>query len=289
MKSFRWLLFLLLACFAQAQPAPDASKGLRVFSAGHSFHVFVPEMLAEVARSAGFTNHTIAGKSMIGGSQVSRHWLIPDPNPIKEALMASSVDVLTLTPIYLPDDGIAKFAQFGSEHYPNLRVTVQEFWLPFDEYQPAYFNEPLIPRPVSVDHNAATAEGLRNIHAGYFAEMDAMVATLNANLKRPVVSVVPVGQAVIALREKIIAGEAPGLRTQEDLFTDALGHPKPALQLLTVYCHYAVIYRRNPEGLPVPAVLRAWPADQAAALNALLQKTAWEAVTAHPLSGVSTP
>ncbi len=285
MKSIRRFGFLLLATAALGSAQP-AATGLRVFSAGHSFHFHVPAMLEEVAKSAGHADYAFAGKSMIGGSKSIQHWLLPDPNPIKEALMASSVDVLTLTPIYLPDDGIAKFAQFGSEHNPNLRVTVQEFWLPFDEYQPAYYNEPKIPKPQTVDHNAATGEYLRGIHARYFNEMDALVADLNAKLKRPVISVVPVGQAVIALREKIIAGEAPGLKTQEELFTDPLGHPQGPLQLLVVYCNYAVIYRQSPVGIPVPSVLANRPPEEAAALNLMLQQIAWNAVTAHPLSGV---
>jgi hypothetical protein len=74
---------------------------------------------------------------------------------------------------------------------------------------------------------------------------------------------------------------------QEDLFTDALGHGKPALQALVSYCNYAVIYRRSPVGLPVPNVLKqAKLGDQEEKLNRLLQELAWEAVTQHPLSGV---
>lgn len=58
--------------------------------------------------------------------------------------------------------------------------------------------------------------------------------------------------------------------------------------MLNAYCHYAVIYKRSPVGLPVPAALKgaknpAWD-DK---LNAVLQEVAWEAVTAHPLSGVT--
>ena len=92
---------------------------------------------------------------------------------------------------------------------------------------------------------------------------------------------------MIALREKIIAGQAPGLKTQEDLFTDPIGHAQPPLQALVAYCHFAVIYRRSPVGLPMPAVLArannpAWDQN----LNRLLQELAWDAVTHHPLSGV---
>ena len=43
---------------------------------------------------------------------------------------------------------------------------------------------------------------------------------------------VPVGQALIALRERIRAGRAAGLRSQDELFTDAMGHPALPVQVL---------------------------------------------------------
>ena len=110
---------------------------------------------------------------------------------------------------------------------------------------------------------------------------------LNKQVGRQAVYVVPVGQAVIALREKIITGQAPGLKTQEDLFTDPLGHVKGHVMALNAYCHFGVIYRKSPVGLPVPAVLKtAKLGDDESKLNALLQELAWNAVTNHPLSGV---
>ena len=173
-------------------------------------------------------------------------------------------------------------------HNPNLRVTVQEFWLPYDVYEPHYYDPPIIPHPKKIDHNAQSGPGLRKIHDRYFQEMDAHVREVNDKLGKRVLLVVPAGQAVIALREKIIAGQAPGLRTQEDLFSDSLGHPKPALQVLISYAHYAVIYRKNPTGLPVPKALTGLklPAGETDGLNRLLQQLAWDAVIHHPLSGV---
>lgn len=74
---------------------------------------------------------------------------------------------------------------------------------------------------------------------------------------------------------------------QSDLFTDATGHAKPPLAALVGYCNYAVLYRRSPVGLPVPAVLKdAKLGDKEGPLNTLRQELAWEAVIAHPLSGV---
>jgi hypothetical protein len=71
------------------------------------------------------------------------------------------------------------------------------------------------------------------------------------------------------------------------LFTDAIGHPTTPIQALATYCHFAVIYSRRPVGLPVPEIIKKNPnAKLDDKLNRLLQELAWEAVTAHPLSGV---
>ncbi len=280
MKSLHRAFFCFLLITAPLALAGDSGK--RVASAGHSFHFHVPAMLEEIAKSAGFPDHQIAGKSMIGGSTSIQHWN-KQPNPIKEALQAGHVDLLTLTPIYLPDEGVEKFAELGLKTNPDFKVTVQEFWLPFDEYQPAYYNAPKIPTPTTVDHNAATVDKLQAMHAKYFTEMDALVTAVNKKLGKPAVVVVPVGQAVIALRGKIIEGKAPGLTSQEMLFTDPLGHPTAALQALIVYCHFAVIYQKSPIGLPLPAILQSYPSETAAAVNKLLQETAWAAVAGHQL------
>ena len=282
MKILRQTFLFLLIC---ASLAHAGESGKRVFSAGHSYHFHLPAMLEKIAKSAGFPDHKIAGKSMIGGSKSVQHWN-QVPNNAKDALQSGQVDVLTLTPIYLPDDGVEEFSDFGLKFNPDLKVTMQEFWLPYDEYQPAYYNAPTIPSPATVDHNVATVSKLEAIHAKYFEEMDALVTRVNAKIGKSAVLVVPVGQAVIALRGKIIEGKAPGLKSQEELFTDPLGHPAPALQLLVVYCHFAVIYQKSPLGLPVPEILSTYPPEVAMKLNRLLQEIAWTAVTDHHLSGV---
>jgi hypothetical protein len=215
---------------------------------------------------------------------VHQHWNRADEqNVVKQALRTGEVDVLTLSPIYLPDDGIENFARLALETNPDIRITLQEFWLPFDVYATDYKKR----RPQPPDRNARTPAEMREIHAPYFESMDTHVRELNEKFCRQVLYVVPAGQATILLREKIVAGEAPGLKEQEDLFRDAIGHPTPPLQALVAYCHFAVIYRRSPEGLPVPPVLDSKTyGEQAEPLNRLLRQLAWKAVTEHPLSGV---
>jgi hypothetical protein len=285
-------LFSILSTMAIAQEKPSTksadtkstepiTKGLRVFTCGHSFHVWVPGIITDLCKKAGITDHLQVGLSSIGGSRVIQHWdIAPEKNKAKDELKTGKVDVLTLSPIFLPDAGIENFTKLALEHNKNIRIIVQPIWLRWDIY------EPTTKRPEKVDHNAITGEELRERHAEHFKKMDAHITELNQKYGN-VLYIAPAPQAVIALREKIIAGKAPGLKVQEDLFTDALGHGKAPLQALVGYVDYAVVYRRCPVGLPVPAILKsAKLGDQEENLNLLLQVLAWEAVLAHPLSGL---
>ena len=100
---------------------------------------------------------------------------------------------------------------------------------------------------------------------------------------------VPSAQALVTLRTKIYDKKMPGLGKQAELFRDAISHPAPPLEALNTYLHYAVIYRKSPVGLPVPALLKkakkeAWD-DQ---FNRALQEIAWGAVSNYSYSGVKS-
>jgi hypothetical protein len=273
----------LSALEARAEAAP-ITEGLRVFTCGHSFHVWVAKMLADLAEKAGITNHRVAGISSIGGSRVAQHWdVLADKNQAKKALTAGEVDVLTLSPIWLPDEGIENFARLATEHNPNIRITVQEYWLPNDTFNPVY---PLETRKI-VDHNAATIPELKKQNDLYRESMESHVRDVNQKLKTNALAVVPVGEATTALREKIIAGQARPLKVQWSLFSDNWGHPTPPLKVLAAYCHFAVIYRRSPVGLPMPQEFEQNQQYANPALNRLLQELAWTAVTNNPLTGVT--
>ena len=273
----------IFAAEKSTAPAGPLPAGLRVFTCGHSFHVWAARMIADMADSAGIKDHQLAGTSSIGGSRVIQHWDVADEkNLAKKLLTEGKVDVLTLSPIWLPDDGIEKFARLAFEHNPNIRITVQEYWLPNDEYNPVY---PLDTRKV-VDHNATDPAELRKANARYEHDIEEHVRKLNESLGKCVLVVVPVGAASGALREKIVSNRVPGLKVQWRLFADMWGHPTPPLKVLAAYCHYAVIYRRTPVGLPMPPELVQNKEFAIPALNRLLQELAWDAVTHNPMSGV---
>ena len=266
-------------------PSKPIDTGLHVLTCGHSFHsFFITPILKNMADRAGIKGHEIVGVSKIPGSKAIAHWEVPDAkNEAKAALREGKVDVLTLTCMLQPDEGIEKFATLGLEHNPNFRVSLQESWLPWDK-----FEWPLKGSEDVIDFNAATFPNLREKHEPYFKGMDDYVVELNKKLGKQVVFVAPCGQALLSLREKIIAGQAPGLAKQSDLFTDKNGHPHPPLEALVGYVHFGVLYRRSPVGLPLPEVLaKTKKPEWGDKLNRLLQELAWDAVIHQPLSGVT--
>jgi hypothetical protein len=279
----RLLPFALLLAFCGRFLAADAEAPAspRVFVCAHSFMIFTAKMLPPMAQAAGIS-YAAAGQQMLGGSRVIQHWNLPDDkNRAKAALREGRVDVLTLSPhLLLPDEGIDNFTKLGLEKNPKLRVYVQASWPARDGVlDRAFKNE---------DRNASTVESLhamRDSHrARWVNDLEKQVRTLNQSIGHEAVFIVPVSDAVFALREDVAAGTAPGLTKQADLFRDDLGHPQAPLAELVSYCHFAAIYQRSPVGLPVPAELKALP--QADELNHLLQQLAWEAVANYPMSGV---
>ncbi len=283
---------LPFAFSASAQDKTEAAlvdpikAGQRLATCGHSFHMFMPPILADLTRKAEINDHMQLAASSIGGSRIIQHWDVADEkNEVKKHLRSGKVDVLTLSPIFLPDPGIEQFVDLALEHNKEIRIVIQPIWLRFDIYEPT--TPPELRRPKTVDHDKMNGEQLRALHEPYFKSMDEMISGLNQKHGKTVGYEVPAAQAIIALREKIIAGQAPGLKSQKDLFTDATGHGTPPLKTLVSYSNFAVIYRRSPIGLPVPEELkRARLGDQEEKLNKLLQEIAWAEVLRHPLSGV---
>ena len=72
------LVCLILLAAGDSVRAQSEIKGQRVFSAGHSFHYFMPPILADIAKQAEVDDHTQIGQSSIGGSRVYQHWNVAE-------------------------------------------------------------------------------------------------------------------------------------------------------------------------------------------------------------------
>jgi hypothetical protein len=285
-------VLLLAVAFARAEnptPAKDAAApaGVRVFTAGHSFHMPIVQPLLQITKAAGIEGHTLAGTQSIGGSTVTQHWNKPDAqNTAKQTLKTGKVDVLTLSPHFIiPDDAIDQFTDLLLENNSQGRVLVQMSWLP---HHPTLelalgYNE--------TDKDKTDLASLRKVTDPLAEKLRVQIRKLNERLapttKRQVVFLVPTGQALYLLRERVAAGKVPGVPTQSSLFSDTFGHGKAPIGVMNAYCHYAVIYGRTPMGQPIPdALAKAGFGDDTKELNRVLQECAWEAVTGETLSGV---
>ncbi|MBN8524816.1 MAG: hypothetical protein J0M02_05715 [Planctomycetes bacterium] len=257
--------------------AGEAARGERVFVCAHSFMTFIANMLPPLAQAGG-DGFSLAGHQMIGGSQVIQHWNLPG-DKAKPSLQAGLVDTLILSPtVQLPDAGIDNYARLGCAANPKLRILVQASWPAFDDASSTDLEGFLARsrRFRNEDRNAATAASLQAMldwqRTGWCSRLQQQVAALNRELGREALRIVPVNEAVFALRQRVLAGTAPGLAKQTDLFKDPIGHPTQALCALVAYCHYAALFGRSPEGLPPPVRL------PSADLNPVLQRIAWDAV-----------
>ena len=272
-------LFCALTLLCVSLFAADAPKGERVLVTAHSFHIFTASRLAPLALAAGIEGHKLVAAQMIGGSKVIQHWNLPeDKNKAKSILTAGEADLMTMSPhVYLPDEGIDRFVELGTKNNPKLRFLVQHSWTPWDGWEG---NDKVAKNE---DRDTRSLHQVRAANLKWRTTLEAQITALNKGFGRDAISIVPVGDAVMKLRELIAAGKAPGLTKQTDLFTDPIGHGKEPILALTTYCNFACIYKISPVGLKDT---NANLDKLSPALRPLLQQIAWDTVSAYPLSGV---
>ncbi|MCX5661504.1 MAG: hypothetical protein NTW19_17640 [Planctomycetota bacterium] len=234
-------------------------------------------------------DHRTLGTFFIGNSYPMQHWNVPDDkNPAKAALNSGQVDVLTLSPNRtVPDPGIDLFADLAFEKNPAGRVMIQFSWFPRDNHEEhttiADYDKP----------DAAELKAMGQVIDDYLVKQREQVRAINARHGREFVTLVPIGPALIRLRQEILAGKVPGLTKQSQLFRDPGGHPSQALRNLVAYCWFAAMYHKSPVGMTAldkPGVAGKpgeWEGDGLKELNRHLQKLAWETITTEPLSGVA--
>lgn len=277
--------------------------GQKYFMATHSFNVFIgpnlrtgePGPLDRLAEEAGLGAHENLGIQMIGGSTPMQHWNQGNgddsQNLAKVALRKGGVDVFTMSPnAVMPEDGVDLFGDLMIETNPNGRILVQNSWSAWDGQgttpsvggsgAPSFTNE---------NHNDAdieTIEGwIRSLQeeGGYLERTRIQLAGINERAGREMAFVVPSSIAVYRLRQEVVRGNVPGIEKQSELFRDAMGHAATPIVNLVSYVWYATMYRQSPVGLQAFVD----PTDPAsAAREALLQRIAWNAVVAEPMSGV---
>jgi hypothetical protein len=268
-------LFVTVVMAQLAFAAPPT--GERIFYTGHSFHMFVPPLVDQLAKSAGITDHKTVGRQGIGGSKVIQHWEKVDAeNTAKQALKTGEVDVFTMAPhLMVPDQGITNFVELGLNHNADVKFYLQASWYPFDVADP----EKRIRDNAQRDD--MKIEDLQAAVDEWRTRLEAQADDLNKQHGKQCVFITPVGDAVVKLRAMIVAGKFPGITKQSELFRDPIGHGLGPIMALAAYCNYAAIYKASPEGLTMTIP------DVTPEQHKILQQIAWETVSKYPHAGIA--
>ncbi len=274
------------AHYAKPLSAPDGA--LAVYHLGHSLvGRDMPAMLAQLA-----SGHIYA--SQLGwGASLKGHWTEEVPGfaeenahdhfrPAMGAIESGDYPVVVLTEMVEIRDAIRYFD--SPKHLAlwaariraarsDARIYLYETWHPLDD--PEGF--------------------LTRIDADRLRYWEGTL--LRQAMAEPAVGtihVIPGGQVKAAVVRAIEAGQIPGLTKREDMFaTGPDGQPDQIHfndlgAYLMALTHYAVIYQRDPTGMPHD-LLRAdgsavTPIDPQTA--AALQRIVWQVVTGYALTGV---
>ena len=278
------------AAWSSALPAPEDS--LRVYHLGHS--LVGRDMPAMIAQLAG-EGH--AYESQLGwGTSLREHWEPDVPvngfdsenahprfRPAREAVASGDYDAVILTEMVELRDAVRyhdspryliAWADLARSANPGTRVYLYESW-----------------------HRLDDPDGWLNRIDGDWPDLwRGRLMAADRDLSRPI-RTIPAGRVMAAFVRRIEGGDAPGaIRRREDLFARSEAGEVDMIHLndigmyLVALTHYAVLYHRNPVGLP-HALTRAdgSPADAPDAATArLMQDIVWDVVRGLPETGVGS-
>jgi hypothetical protein len=258
---------------APSDPAPSA-HAVRVFYIGHSLQNWtVPTMVASFAR-ASEVRHEF--QAQIGnGAPLRWQWERPETAEgvnAQTALPSREYDVLVMTEAVPLAENVrwnetagffGRFLAAARRGNPDVQAYLYETW--------HSRNEPNWRRRLGPDLRV----------------WESVVDQVNAAHDGPDVLLIPGGQAMAALHDRIGAGDVPGLRSMDDVFHDDI-HLNATGWYFIALVQYATIHRRSPVGLPARTTDRfgaAHPTPPAEAIP-VLQQIAWDVVRRYPRSGV---
>lgn len=245
----------------------------------------MPGMVDAAAESRGGTGAVDA--QVINGAPLIWQWQHgADAQGVnaREVLPSGNYDVLVMTEglpllnhVTWSDTNtyVRNYYDLAVSNNPDARVYVYETWHSLNSgtgIAVPHDNEDHIPWRDRLDTELARWEGI--------------VDGVNADLEpgQPEVMLIPVGQAMGMLHDRIEAGLVPGLNSINQLFSDDI-HTNDLGSYFVTMVQYATIYGDDPRNLPIElAGVSGVPTE---AMADALQEIAWNAVTTYDGSGVT--
>lgn len=275
-------------------PLVAPTQGLSVFFIGHSLvGRDMPAMLDQMAEAVDLGGHGY--ESQLGwGATLRAHYedSVPIPGfdtenahprfrPAHEAISSGSYDALVLTEMVELRDALRwhhsaeylqKWIQDARRANPDVRVFLYETWHNYQD--PLGWEQRLQADAITLWEQSVAARTWRDPAAG-------------------AMHIIPVGRVFLAYSEHVAQSEGE-IASVEQLFARTNSGDLDPIHLsdlgnyLSALTHFAVIYQRDPRGLPLQ-LTRAdgTPAQAPNAQTAeLMQSVVWEIVTSLSVTGI---
>ncbi len=251
----------------------DPRDNARVFFIGHSLvNHDMPRMVSQVAQDAGHT-HDYAVQ-VINGGPLRLAWddsATAEGTDSRANLPSGNYDTVILTEAIPLADQIewndtygfaSRFYQLAISSNAATQVYLYETW-----------------------HGLTDPNWRARIRTDLSA-WEGIIDHVNANNEGPPMRLIPAGQALGALVDRVEAGGVPGLTARRDLFDDDPMndiHMNDIGNYFIALVHYAAIYRRSPIGRTFrmngeEGHVYQMPSE---AMARVMQEVAWEAVNAY--------
>ena len=264
-----------------------SEETLRVYHVGNSVTDTINyNSLSQLVQSRG--HKYVFGRHMIPGAPLSWIWEHPADGFREEpfgyypnALPNYEWDVLTLQPFdrqLAGDDGdlaMAKnYIDLALRKSPNLRVYIYSRWPRRDEDGSLDFEKKWLRKYTEENGGAEESKD-------YFEKL-----TLELRKAYPKIQdrifLVPVGDVLYELNQRIKAGQVPGYTNITQVYSDGI-HFNSVGSYIVGSTFYATLYKENPKGLTGSPynVNNPQLIDQ-------IHDAVWKVVEKHPLSGVAS-
>ncbi len=239
------------SCDAQASTGlKERPFSTRIVQSGHSLTDPIPKLLKKMVRAQG-TFGAVIDRSTIPGSPMQARWEHKPGGSKADARSEIGNYDLLVTTERVPLEGAMKYLD-------SEKVTLKWFNHAWNNGNSGQGAETILyaswTELTGVDDDGTVPQGLAPFRDRLMTEMamwEEISAYVNANRPAgsPKMQLIPGPLIVAALFDEIEAGRAPGMTSIKDVFSDDIHFNSTGDYLITL-AHYAVIYGRDPRGLP---------------------------------------
>ncbi|MEM8956136.1 MAG: hypothetical protein AAGD22_18435, partial [Verrucomicrobiota bacterium] len=276
----------------------SAGDVLRIIGTGHSFMAPGYRTLPKITEADGFTQplHTHTGGGMTGSARYKweqENGIFEfDKNPTPKLLNAianGEWDVMMWGP-YFNDrpEYYSCWIDFALKHDQDMKFYLSDAWPQLHQLD-----------TVPASEEEFTVELFEQMSAEKNEAHKALINSLRDEYG-DIVFILPTSDAMTLAAQAYLRGELPGVEglhkavggENRSLWRDPLGHLGPGFERLEGYVFYATLYGKSPEliegDIDFDGLERNGGSDYPSPeLDRIFRKIAWQAVTNHPLSGVT--